>query len=88
MWKYMGESLGLEGITGIPARDMTDEEFAEAEAKLALKFPTQLGALSRSGLWVKEEEEKPRTETRNRFVTRNPIDKADDDTKVEGDSNG
>lgn len=65
MWKYRGDELGLEGITGIPARDMTDEEFAEAEAKQAAKFRDQPGSLARSGLWVKEEEEKPRATSRS-----------------------
>lgn len=34
MWKYVGEG---ECIPGVPARDMTDEEFEEACARYAEK---------------------------------------------------
>jgi len=51
MWVYKGNELGVEGIIGVPNRDMTDEEFAEASAKINGQFPDQLGSLERSGLW-------------------------------------
>lgn len=85
MWKYKGEELGLEGITGIPARDMDDEEFAQMEGKLAAQFPTQLGALARSGLWVKEEEEKPKATLR---AVSTPDKLKEESTVSEGDNNG
>ena len=50
MWKYKGDELGLEGIVGVPNRDMTDEEFAEANAKLAMQFG-EVGVLKGCGLW-------------------------------------
>ena len=79
MWIYKGEELGVEGIIGVPNRDMTDEEFVEASGKINLQFPDQLGALERSGLWEHvsdrenrlrskddKEEEQPRTSVVNK----------------------
>lgn len=88
MWKYKGEELGLEGITGIPSRDMTDEEFAEAEAKQAFKFRDQPGSLAKSGLWVHEEDEKPRVNTSSRRVEEKPVEVEANVKTEEGDSNG
>lgn len=50
MWRFRLE-LGLEGITGMPNRDMTDEEFVEASAKNDIQFPDQPGSLAKCGLW-------------------------------------
>lgn len=92
MWKYKGVELGVEGITGIPANDMTDEEFAEAEGKLARQFPDQLGALSRSGLWEhisdKKYEREQKAEEEKAEVETNVIKKGVDESKVEEDNNG
>lgn len=87
MWKYKGEELGLEGITGIPARDMTDEEFGEAEAKQAIKFRDQPGSLAKSGLWVHEEDEKPKAQSRVKEEA-SDTPKVEDEEKKEGDNNG
>lgn len=51
MWKYKGEAMGVEGIIGVPNRDMDDDEFVEASAKMDLQFPDQKGSLEKCGLW-------------------------------------
>lgn len=67
MWKYKGEELGLEGIIGVPATDLTDEEFAEYSGKHAFQFGDPKG-LEKSGLWV-HEDDKPTSITRSRGTT-------------------
>ena len=53
MWIYKGNELGSEGITGIPNRDMTDEEFREAAGKLGIHYRQ----LAETGLWESDERE-------------------------------
>ena len=53
MWKYIGDG---RTITGVPAEDLTDEEFAAAEARLDAQFGVT-GSLS--GCQHPEEEREP-----------------------------
>jgi len=62
MWKYVG--VNVDGITGVPTRDLTDEEFTEYSGKLNRQFPDQLGSLAKSGLY-EYVEERPSRHTRN-----------------------
>lgn len=50
MWRYTGsgEHIGA----GVPARDMTDEEFEAVEAAYDAQFPGQEGALRTCGLYA------------------------------------
>lgn len=68
MWIYKGKELGLEGIIGVPAEDLSDEDFAKYIAKQNAQFPDQMGSLERSGLYehvpetsAKAEVERPST---------------------------
>lgn len=60
MWIYKGAEMGLEGIVGVPNRDMTDEEFIEASAKIAFQFGDPK-ALANCGLWIHEDDTPPST---------------------------
>lgn len=57
MWKYVG--VNVDGIQGVPTRDLTDEEFVEYSGKLNERHPDQLNSLKNSGLYEFEEDEKP-----------------------------
>lgn len=49
MYKWQGEGAGLPGIGAV---DMTDDEFAAAQAEYEKGFPDEApGVLERSGLW-------------------------------------
>lgn len=50
-WIYKGDELGMEGIAGVPTRDMTDEEFEAICAEYDLSFPDQPGSLKHSPLY-------------------------------------
>lgn len=49
MWRYTGngEHIGA----GVPARDMSDEEFEAVEEAYGEQFPDQQGALRTCGLY-------------------------------------
>jgi hypothetical protein len=66
MWKYKGAEMGLEGIVGVQNRDMTDEEFREANAKIGLQFPGQPNSLVNCGLW-EYIDDSPKKEESRRF---------------------
>lgn len=58
MWKWVG--VGVEGIIGVPATDLTDEEFVKYNARVnAQHSADQRGALINSGLYEHVEDEKP-----------------------------
>ena len=52
MWRYVGEGRHIGA--GVPAEDMTDEQFDAVEAEYDKQFPGQEGALRKCGLWVQE----------------------------------
>lgn len=59
MWKWTGTEKGLEPVSGVPAQDMSDEEFREAERWYEGCWPegTIKGhPLRTSGLYVHEED--------------------------------
>lgn len=61
MWKYIGQ--GVDGLTGVPARDLTDEEFIMYSSKINGQFPTQVGALAACGLYEQVVETKASSAT-------------------------
>lgn len=52
MWRYVGDGRHIGA--GVPAEDMTDEQFDAVEAEYDKQFPGQEGALRTCGLWVQE----------------------------------
>lgn len=69
MWKYVG--VNVEGIIGVPATDLTDEEFAKYNAKVNAQHSSdQRGALANSGLY-EHVEDKP---SRKPAVTTDKVD--------------
>lgn len=59
MWIYKGAELDLEGIVGVPATDLTDEEFMVYSAKVDAQFRDQPGSLGRCGLWEHQSDPPP-----------------------------
>lgn len=58
MWKLKTEAAQWEPISGVPWRDMTDDEFAAIEAEYDARFsPDQKGSLRR---WFEHASEKGR----------------------------
>lgn len=49
MWIWKGE--GQEGIIGVPARDLTDEEFNAYSGMIDARHPDQRGSLRTCGLY-------------------------------------
>jgi len=47
-WILTDTGKRCEPIPGVPWRDMSDVEFAEAETEMDARFPEQLGSLRRS----------------------------------------
>lgn len=53
-WNLTEKGKSVEGIPGIPWRDLTDEEFKAAESFMDSQFPDQKGALKKSGFFQQE----------------------------------
>lgn len=87
MYKYVG--VGVEGIVGVPATDLTDEEFAIYNAKVNAQHTTdQRGALLNSGLYEyvedkKESVSKKHTDTES--PTSTVVDAKDEDKDEDKD---
>lgn len=53
IWKWQGDKLNKAPLPGIPGRNLSEEEFAAASARMDQQNPDDLGALARSGLYRK-----------------------------------
>ena len=51
MWIWVGETKGKAPLSGVPGRDLTDEEFKHYAAKVDADNPADLSGLERSGLY-------------------------------------
>ncbi len=51
MWIWVGENKGKAPLSGVPGRDLTDEEFDHYRGKVDAENPDDLGGLERSGLY-------------------------------------
>lgn len=80
MWKYIGQ--GTSGITGVPAQDLTDEEFIQYDGKLTLQFPTQPHALKTCGLY-EYVDENPQTFVKELNKKEDNKKVSDEDTSVD-----
>lgn len=76
MWIFKGAEKGLEGVTGVPANDLTDEEFEGYNDMVNRQF-TEQDALKNNGLYehVADKPEPIRTRTMER---EQPSDKEKD----------
>lgn len=89
MWKWVG--VNVEGIVGVPATDLSDEEFAKYSAKVNAQHTSdQRGALANSGLYEYVEDEKPKVtkaerEKEKEEVTLSKPTSETDENKVENE---